>query len=181
MKTSNVTRRYAKAFFAVAGEEKRYEDCYRELRLFITVMEENHNLQELLINPIFDKDDKIKIVDRVLQRLVLSSLTANFIRLMVRKRRISSILDIAEDYRKLMEEAIGIVRVQVKTAFALTAELSSNLQRGIESLTGKEVEMQIEEDRSLLGGVVVRIGDKLYDGSVKVQLNTMMRLLGEEI
>ena len=181
MKTSNVTRRYAQAFFDVAGEEKRYEDCYRELELFTSVLHENHNLHELLVNPVFDKDDKLKVMDLVLRRLDLSLLTANFIRLLVKKRRISGIVDIAEDYRKLMDEAIGIARVQVKTAFALTAELASDLQRQIESLTGKIVEMQIEEDRSLLGGVVVRIGDKLYDGSVKVQLNNMMRLLGEGI
>ncbi|MFZ3115709.1 MAG: ATP synthase F1 subunit delta [Syntrophales bacterium] len=181
MKTSNVTRRYAQAFFDVAGEAKRYEDCYRELELFTSVMKENHNLHELLINPVFDKDDKLKVMDMVLRRLDLSLLTANFIRLLVSKRRISGIVDILEDYRKLMDEAIGIARVQVKTAFALTVELASDLQRKIESLTGKIVEMQIEEDRTLLGGVVVRIGDKLYDGSVKVQLNNMMRLLGEEI
>lgn len=181
MKTSNVSIRYAKAFFAVASEEKRYEDCYRELALFTAVMDDNHNLKELLVNPVFDKDDKLKVVDQVLCRLDLSLLTANFIRLLVRKCRIASIMDIAEDYRRLMDEAMGISRVQVKTAFALTAALASNLQQGIESLTGKKVEMQIEEDRSLLGGVVVRIGDMLYDGSVKVQLNTMMRLLGEEI
>ena len=181
MKTSNVTRRYARAFFAVAGAEKRYEDCYRELKLFTTVMEENHNMRELLINPVFDKDDKLKIMDRVLQRLGLSLLTANFIRLLVKKRRIACVMDIAEDYRRLMDEALGIARVQVKTAFALTAELTSDLQRGLESLTGEKVEMQIEEDKLLLGGVVVRIGDKLYDGSVKVQLHTMMRLLGEVI
>ncbi len=181
MKTSNVTRRYAQAFFDVAGEAKRYEDCYRELELFTSVMKENHNLHELLINPVFDKDDKLKVMDMVLRRLDLSLLTANFIRLLVSKRRISGIVDILEDYRKLMDEAIGIARVQVKTAFALTVELASDLQRKIESLTGKIVEMQIEEDRTLLGGVVVRIDDKLYDGSVKVQLNNMMRLLGEEI
>jgi len=181
LKTSNVTRRYAQAFFDVAGEAKRYEDCYRELELFTSVMKENHNLHELLINPVFDKDDKLKVMDMVLRRLDLSLLTANFIRLLVSKRRISGIVDILEDYRKLMDEAIGIARVQVKTAFALTVELASDLQRKIESLTGKIVEMQIEEDRTLLGGVVVRIDDKLYDGSVKVQLNNMMRLLGEEI
>ena len=89
--------------------------------------------------------------------------------------------DLQESYRKLMDDALGISRVQVRTAFPMTSELAANLQRGLESLTGKKVEMQIDEDASLLGGVVVRVGDKLYDGSIKVQLNNMSRLLGEEI
>jgi F-type H+-transporting ATPase subunit delta len=176
--TSNVARRYARAFFAVAGEENRYEEYYRELRLFAAVMGDNKNLKELLSNPVYDKGDKKKVVDKVLQQLNLSLPTANFIRLLVDKRRIAGIADIEENYRKLMDDAIGISRVQVKTAFPLTSELAANLQRGLESLTGKKVEMQIHEDASLLGGVVVRVGDKLYDGSIKVQLDNMTRLLG---
>jgi F-type H+-transporting ATPase subunit delta len=175
--TSNVARRYARAFFAVASEENRYEEYYRELKLFALVLEDNKNLKELLANPVYDKGDKKKVVDRVLQQLNLSLPTANFIRLLVDKRRIAGIAGIEENYRKLMDDAIGISRVQVKTAFPLTSELAANLQRGLESLTGKKVEMQIDEDASLLGGVVVRVGDKLYDGSIKVQLDNMTKLL----
>ena len=181
MITSNVARRYARAFFAVAGEENKYEAYYRELELFATVIEDNQNLKELLANPVYDKKDKQKVVDRVLEKLKLSPPTANFIRLLVDKRRIAGLAEIRENYRNLMDNAIGISRVQVKTAFPLTAELEARLLRGLESLTGKKVEMQIDEDASLLGGLVVRVGDKLYDGSIKVQLNNMMKLLGEEI
>jgi len=175
--TSNVAKRYARAFFAVAGEEQRYEEYHRELKLFTAVMEDNQNLRELLSNPVYDKGDKKKVVDRVLQQLQLSLPTANFIRLLVDKRRIAGIADIEQNYRKLMDDAIGISRVQVKTAFPLTSELEENLKRGLESLTGKKVEMQIDEDASLLGGVVVRVGDKLYDGSIKMQLNNMAKTL----
>ena len=178
MITSNVARRYARAFFAVAGEDHRYEEYYRELRLFTAVMEENKNLKELLSNPVYDKGDKKKVVDRVLQHLNLSAPTANFIRLLVDKRRIAGIADIEQSYLTLMDDAIGISRVQVKTAFPLTSDLAANLQRGLESLTGRKVEMRVEQDATLLGGVVVRVGDKLYDGSIKAQLDNMTKLLG---
>ncbi len=181
MNTSNVTRRYAQAFFTVAGEVKRYEEAYGELRLFTTLIGENRHLKDFLINPVFGKEDKKNVVDRILQRLALSAMTANFIRLLVEKGRIAGIEEIEDNYRKLMDEAIGIARVQVKTALPLTDDLSARLKQGIESLTGNKVEMEIEEDASLLGGVVVRVGDKLYDGSIKAQLNSMMKLLGEEI
>ena len=178
MITSNIAKRYARAFFAVAGEENRYEEYYGELSLFAAIMRDNDNLSELLSNPVYDKGDKKKVVDQVLQKLNLSLPTANFIRLLVEKRRMASLEDIEVNYRTLMDDAIGISRVQVKSAFPLTAELATNLKRGLESLTGKKVEMQISEDASLLGGVVVRVGDKLYDGSIKAQLNNMMKLLG---
>jgi len=176
--TSNIAKRYARAFFAVAGEQNSYEEYYGELSLFAAIIRDNDNLSELLSNPVYDKGDKKKVVDQVLQKLNLSLPTANFIRLLVEKRRVASLEDIEVNYRKLMDDAIGISRVQVKSAFPLTAELATNLKRGLESLTGKKVEMQISEDASLLGGVVVRVGDKLYDGSIKAQLNDMMKLLG---
>ena len=178
MITSNIAKRYARAFFAVAGEQNSYEEYYGELSLFAAIIRDNDNLSELLSNPVYDKGDKKKVVDQVLQKLNLSLPTANFIRLLVEKRRVASLEDIEVNYRKLMDDAIGISRVQVKSAFPLTAELATNLKRGLESLTGKKVEMQISEDASLLGGVVVRVGDKLYDGSIKAQLNDMMKLLG---
>ena len=181
MITSNVAKRYAKAFFDVAGQENRYEECYEELHRFARVVEENRQLKDLFSNPVFDKSDKKDIISKVLQTLNPSSLTANFIRLLVDKSRISCIVDIDEDYRILMYDAIGIARVQVKTAFPLRQDLSDNLKLALESLTGKKVEMHVAEDKSLLGGVVVRVGDKLYDGSIKVQLDNMTKLLGEEI
>jgi len=179
--TSNVSKRYARAFFDVAGEEKQYEKYHHELRRFASVVAENRGLKDFLLNPVFEEADKKNIVDKVLEKLDLSSPTANFFRLLLEKGRIGNIAEIEENYRKLMDQAIGIARVQVKTAFTLTPELSGSLKRGIESVTGKKVEMEVEEDGSLLGGVVVRVGDQVYDGSVKAQLNNMMKLLGEEI
>jgi len=68
--------------------------------------------------------------------------------------------------------------VTVTTAFPLTGELSARLQANLEELTGREVEMNVIEDPTLLGGIVVRVGDTLYDGSIKTQLNNMRNLLG---
>ena len=69
----------------------------------------------------------------------------------------------------------------MKTAFPLTGELSDSLQMGLEGLTGREVEMTVLEDPALLGGIVVRVGDTLYDGSIRTQLNNIRNLLGEEL
>lgn len=177
MKSSNVARRYAQAFFAVAGEEKRYEEYYHELHGFTALMAENLNLKNFFINPIFGKADKKAVLNRILEQLALSRPTANFIRLLIDKQRISAIDDIEENYRKLMDSALGIARVQVKTAFSLQPEMSASLKRALESLTGDKLEMQVEEDPSLLGGIVVRVGDKLYDGSIRMQLDNMKKLL----
>jgi F-type H+-transporting ATPase subunit delta len=72
-------------------------------------------------------------------------------------------------------------RVNVKTAFPLSNDLAAQIKKIMEGLTKKEVEMVIEQDPSLIGGIVVKVGDTLYDGSVKAQLNKIRELLGEEI
>lgn len=180
MISSNIARRYARAFFEIGGEERRYEDDYQELGRFSTVLRENKSLGEFLTNPIFDQHDKKAVVETLLRKIGISSLTANFLKLLVDKRRIGILSDIESCYRELMDDALKKVRVTVITAFPLTDGLSDRLKMGLEKLTGKKVEMTVLEDSSLLGGIVVRVGDTLYDGSIRTHLNRIRNLLGEE-
>ena len=178
---SNIAKRYARAFFGIAREDGLYEKYYNELTLFSSIIKENKDLKELLINPVFDQAEKRAVVDALLKKIDISNVTANFLKLLVDKRRIGVLPDIESCYRKLMDDALRKIRVDVKTAFPLSAELSEKLQKRMEDLTGRKVEMAITEDASLLGGIVVGVGDTLYDGSIKTQLHNVKNLLGEEI
>jgi F-type H+-transporting ATPase subunit delta len=178
--SSNIAKRYARAFFAIAQEEKRFEEFSRELGRFSAVLKENENLSAFLANPVFDQPDKKAVLESVLEKVAVSPLTANFLKLLVDKRRIGILSAIEGSYRDLMDQALKRVRVTVTTAFPLTGELSARLQTGLEGLTGRAVEMTVIEDSALLGGIVVRVGDTLYDGSIRTQLNNMRNLLGEE-
>jgi len=178
---SSIAKRYARAFFEIAEEEKQFEKYYRELRSFSEIVDGNENLKEFLANPVFDQREKRDVVDNVLLKVGLAGVTANFLRLLADKRRIGILADIVACYRELMDAALNKQRVQVKTAFPLSNELSEHLKKGMENLTGKQIDITIEQDASLLAGIVVRVGDTLYDGSVKTQLNNIRNLLGEEI
>ncbi len=180
MISSNIAKRYARAFFAIAAEEKLYEEFSRELARFSIVLKENQNLSEFLANPVFDQPDKKAVLESILTKIAVSPLTANFLKLLVDKRRIGILPDIEGSYRELMDNALKRVRVSVTTAFPLTGELSTRLRARLEELTGREVELHVIEDPTLLGGIVVRVGDTLYDGSIRTQLNNMRNLLGEE-
>lgn len=180
MISSNIAKRYARAFFKIAGEEGRYDDYARELGRFSTLLRESKKLGEFLANPVFARPDKKAVVEALLAKLAVSALTANFLKLLVDKRRIGILPDIEGCYRDLVDNALRKVRVTVKTAFPLTGELSLRLQKGLEGMTGRQVEMTIHEDPTLLGGIVIRIGDTLYDGSISTQLGNIRNLLGEE-
>lgn len=177
---SNIARRYARALFSVTGDDRRYEDYAQELGRFSALLKENRNLSEFLANPVFAQPDKKAVADALLAKLRLSKLTANFLKLLVDKRRIGILSDIEACYRAMVADALKKVGVTVKTAFPLSGELSLQLQKKLEGVTGRQVEMTVQEDPGLLGGIVVRVGDMLYDGSISTQLAGIRNLLGEE-
>jgi F-type H+-transporting ATPase subunit delta len=109
----------------------------------------------------------------------LSPMTVNFLKLLVDKNRIDVLPDIDTCYRQMMDEALKKTRVTVKTAFPLSAELQNHITSNLKKMTGREVDVTVEDDKSLLGGIVIGVGDTLYDGSIKNQLNNMRNLLGE--
>ena len=178
---SDIAKRYARAFFEIAAEEGLYEKYYDELNKFSGIIKESADLKEFLANPVFDQADKKSVVATLLQKIQLSPITTNFLNLLVDKGRIDILPDIENCYRVYMDDTLKRVRVSVSTAFPLSAELKGMLQKKLEELTGKQVDMSIAEDASLLGGIVVRVGDTLYDGSIRAQLNNINNLLGEEI
>jgi F-type H+-transporting ATPase subunit delta len=132
-----------------------------------------------LANPIFEQESKKKILEQIIGKLSLSSMTVNFLKLLVDKKRIDVLPDIETCYRQLMDETLKKVRVTVKTAFPLSGEMQNHILAGLKKMTGRDVEVTLEDDQSLLGGIVIGVGDTLYDGSIKNQLNNMRNLLGE--
>jgi F-type H+-transporting ATPase subunit delta len=178
--TTTIAKRYARAFFDIAAEENRYEGYYDELVKFSSVIDQSGDFKEFLANPMFSNEDKKAVVRTILAMVSLSGTSANFLNLLADKQRIDILGDIVECYRELMDNALRKIRVQVRTAFPLSEELSRGLLTNLETLTNKKVDMTIEEDRSLLGGIVVQVGDTLYDGSIRSQLNNIRNLLGEE-
>ncbi len=181
MSSGDLANRYSQALFEIAKEENSYEKYYEELKKFSAVLEENESFRDFLFNPIFDRDDKKAVVGEVLDKLGIRGVVANFLKLLVDKGRINILEDILNAYQHLMDQALNKARVSVKTAYPLSDDLVAEVKKTLEGLTKKRVEMAIEEDPSLLGGIVVKIGDTVYDGSVKAQLNKIRELLGEEI
>ena len=176
---SNISKRYARAFFEIAGEEKKLEQYYNELSQFSSIVAENKDLGGFLANPIFDEEAKKKVLEKIIGKLSLSKMTINFLNLLIDKKRIDVLPDIENCYRQMMDETLQKVRVTLKTAFPLSGEMQEYITSHLKKMTGQAVEVTVESDKSLLGGILIGVGDTLYDGSIKNQLNNMRNLLGE--
>ena len=178
---SDIAKRYARALFDIAQKEDKIEVIYGELKGFSSILKKSGDLAEFFANPVFNNSDKSAVIGDILDKIGMSTTTSNFLMLLVDKRRVDILEQIEECYQRYMDDVLNKVRVGVKTAFPLSSELSARIKKQMEGLTGKNVEMVIDEDPSLLGGVVIGVGDTLYDGSVKAQLNDIRGLIREEM
>ena len=181
MRGREIAKRYSRAFLAIAGEDAKYEEYYNELKSFSLLLNQNENLKGFMDNPVFAQSEKIAVLDEILMKVIVSPVTANFLKLLIQKKRISILPEIEDYYQQYMDEVLNRVRVKVRSAYQLSDDLSEQIKVRMEELTGKKVKMETEKDTSLLAGIVVRVGDTLYDGSIRAQLNSIGELLKEEI
>jgi F-type H+-transporting ATPase subunit delta len=148
---SKVTRRYAKALMGLGREDGRYEQYGKELQEFSQFCRDYQEFGDVIGNQVFSVEDRKEILKMVLERSGFSDLMKNFLNLLLDKNRIGAIDQITMHYERL-------------------TAAQDKLKKVLGDLTKKEIQMEIREDESLIGGVIVKIGDMVLDGSVKAQL-----------
>lgn len=165
----SIARRYAKALFVLAGEEGSLEQTGVELQQLADVASDP-GMGETLGNPLLSPQARRAVAQTLADRLAVRPTTRNFLCLLADQQRLGHIAGIAERYRQLLDGARGRVRATVSSAIALNEEQESKLIAAFERLTGKTVLATRKVDPGLLGGVVVEIAGKAYDGTLKTQL-----------
>jgi F-type H+-transporting ATPase subunit delta len=165
-------RRYASALFAAASRAGKTDRVEEDLRSLRTLWESSPRIPEALESPLVPADRKVEVIDKVLAR-ELDSLTAEFLRLLVHKRREQILLAVDEEYRLRLDDARGLVRAQAVVAVPIDDTQRSGLVSGLSQRTGKQIELSIDVDPGIIGGVVVRLGDTVIDGSVRGALERL--------
>jgi F-type H+-transporting ATPase subunit delta len=174
---SRVSRRYAKALLSLGQEDGNYMEYGRNLQEFAEICSANREFFQVISNPIYSVDDRKKVLDLALDKSDFSGLVRNFLRLLLEKNRLGEIYAITEYYGKLTDELSNITRADVITARPLGDEALQGLTEALTELTSKEVKLTVEQDASLIGGLVVKIGDLVLDGSVRAQLEGLKESL----
>ena len=167
-----LARKYGTAIFEIANEDNKLEEYGRELADVSQALFAQAELKDFLTNPQIQPEDKKQVLLRLLKDQV-SPMMMNFLLLLVDKRRIVLLEAINDCYQELSNKAQGIIVADVITAYELKAELRSRLSSKLESVTGKKVQLRTHQDQSIIGGVVVKIGDTRIDGSVIGRLQAL--------
>ena len=167
---SAVGRRYGRALLELAAEQNQLDPVGRQLADLKMTWSESEELREVFENPSVSAQDRRNVVDALAGKLGLGPIVKNTFKLLSDRRRTRSLPEVIDAYEKLAEERSGTLRAEVITAVAMSEAYYSQLQRTLEQVTGKKVTLQKREDPSIIGGVVTRVGDKVFDGSVKTRL-----------
>jgi F-type H+-transporting ATPase subunit delta len=168
--TSKVSKRYAKALLSLGKEDGKYQQYGQDLHDFSSFYTENEEFAHSVSNPVFSLEDRKRILNFVLEKTRYTETVKNFLNLLLDKNRISVIPGIYAYYEKLTDDVANIARAEVVTPEPLGEEAKKRLEKVLESLTSRQVKMATREDKALIGGIVVKIGDLVLDGSVKAQL-----------
>jgi len=175
--SSRLAKRYAKALLSIGQEDGNYQLYGEGLKEFAKFCSENREFFKVVSTRIFSMDERRQVLEIVLERSVFPVVVKNFLRVLLEKDRIVAIEDISRIYEMLTDEISNITRASIITARPLKGDAMAKLEQALERLTGKKVKTQVNEDPSLIGGVVVKIGDMVLDGSVRAQLEGLKESL----
>lgn len=167
-----VARRYARALYEEAAQKKCVELVDEDITMVQESLAGSPELKRLFVDPVISGEKKESVVVALLKDHIQPT-TLGFMKLLIQKGREMLFLDVAKAYQALRDDQRGIVEAHVRTALALSEAEQKKIAAGIESMTGSKVRLITDVDRSLLGGLVIRVGDTVYDGSVRHQLSTL--------
>ena len=183
MKNLAIARRYAKALLMIGKEDGQTETYKEELSGIAELIQREKALEQALANPLYDAAGRRKVLVAVIDKMNLSTVMNSFLLLVFEKGRVGFIGSINDFYQKLADELKGVARASLVSATELSSEAVDKIRASLSKRTGKDIILEIEQDPTLIGGIVTRIGDLVLDGSIKTQLLNMRESLkrGESV
>ncbi|PSQ79556.1 MAG: F0F1 ATP synthase subunit delta [Bacteroidetes bacterium QH_6_63_17] len=172
MSQRTVTRRYATALYEEADQAGVLKAVDEDVLMLRRSLESNRELSRFFESPVIPQEKKDTIIQELLGNRI-EGLTMRFLRLLVQKDRETLTKAILDEYQSLRDEHRGIVDAEVTVAHPLSDEDRETLVEVLEEKTEKDIRLHLNEDPDLIGGVVIRIGDRVFDGSVRNQLNVL--------
>jgi F-type H+-transporting ATPase subunit delta len=178
MANLRIAKRYAKALFEIAEETKKLEKITNDVVFIDSLIRSSRELQLFLKSPIIKEDKKREVLKEIFSDSRVDPVTLKFTMLLVEKKREDILHDIVKVYQQIYDEKMGIVSAEVVTAVEVGERLKNKIEQKILELTGaKKVKASYRVDPSIIGGIVIRVGDTVYDASIRRRIQLLREQL----
>jgi len=171
--------RYATALFDLALEANAIDAVKADLDRFDGLVAESADLRRLVRSPVFSADEQLQALSAVLARAGISGLAANFLKLVTTNRRLFAVRDMVKAFRELVADYKGEATAEVTVAEALKNEHLAALRDALSAVSGKEVDLNIKIDPAIIGGLVVKLGSRMVDTSLRTKLEAIRHAMKE--
>jgi len=172
--------RYAQALFDLAQESSSTEQVAADLKTFLSLIDESADLKRFIKSPAFTAEEQVKALTALLPKAGIAGTAANFLKLVASKRRLFAVTDMIADFNKLWDAKKGVSHAEVTVAEPLKDEHVAALKQALAAVSGgKDVELTVKVDPTLLGGLVVKLGSRMVDASLKTKLNSIRTRMKE--
>jgi F-type H+-transporting ATPase subunit delta len=170
---TRIAKRYSRALFELAKESGAVEKTGADIRTVVEIMEKNPAIKTGLTSPVTSREVKAGVLAEITGAIKADTLVENFLKVVLAARKISVITEISDEYARMADEVSGRLRGEAISPIALDEAALKRLSAALSKTLGKEVILSSREDKALLGGVVARVGNLVFDASVKTQLERM--------
>jgi F-type H+-transporting ATPase subunit delta len=176
---SGVSGRYATALFDLARDEKSIDAVKADLDKFSALLADSPDLLRLVRSPVFTADMQGKALAAILAKADIGGITAKFLQVLTANRRLFAVSDVIRAFRALVAKFRGEATAEVTVAEQLSDKNLDALKAALKSVSGKEVDLNVKIDPSIIGGLVVKLGSRMVDSSLRTKLNSIKHAMKE--
>jgi F-type H+-transporting ATPase subunit delta len=176
---SGMAGRYATALFELALEENALDSVKADLDRFDALLGESADLRRLVRSPVFTSEEQTKALGAVLDKAGIGGLAAKFLKVVTSNRRLFAVRDIVKGFRKLVARHRGEVAAEVTFAEAPSETQLANIKAALQTVTKKDVQVDVKVDPAIIGGLVVKLGSRMVDSSLRTKLNSIKHAMKE--
>ena len=176
---SGMAGRYATALFELVLEERALDQVQKDLETFDALVAGNPDLERLVRSPVFTADEQAKALVAILQKVNIGGLAANFLKIVASNRRLFAVRDMIRGFRKLVAQHKGETTAEITVAEKMSEQNLAALTSALKSVTGKDVALDVKIDPAIIGGLVVKLGSRMVDSSLRTKLNSIKYAMKE--
>jgi F-type H+-transporting ATPase subunit delta len=176
---SGVSGRYATALFELARDEKSIDAVKADLDRFEALLSESADLKRLVRSPVFAAEVQLKALSAVLDKAEITGISANFLKVLTANRRLFAVSDVIRAFRALVAKFRGEATADITVAEPLSEKNLDALKAALKVVSGKDVTLNVNVDPSIIGGLVVKLGSRMVDSSLRTKLNSIKHAMKE--